>query len=110
MSGRAFAEAFLAGDAAGAAELLDDDVTFHSPVRDYEGRARVAAVLAMVTRELGRGEIEQVIEDGDETVTFFTAGDLEGMLRVRGASDITLMARPLKILLPLVERLQNASP
>jgi hypothetical protein len=109
MSGRDFAEAFLSGDAAGAAEQLAEDVTFHSPVRDYHGRARVAEVLGMVTHVLGRGEIESVLEAGDETVTFFTAGELEGMLRVRGGSDVTLMARPLRVLLPAVERLQNAA-
>jgi hypothetical protein len=110
MSGRAFAEAFLSGDAEGAAAQLDEDVTFHSPVRDYHGRERVAAVLGMVTRELGRGEIEQVLEDGPDTVAFFSAGELEGVLRVQGGSDVTLMARPLRVLLPVVERLQNAAP
>ena len=109
MSGRAFAEAFLSGDAAGAAEQLDEGVTFHSPVRDYHGRARVGAVLGMVTRVLGRGEIDSVVEGEDETVTFFTAGELEGMLRVRGSNDVTLMARPLSVLLPAVERLQRAA-
>ena len=109
MSGRAFAEAFLSGDGRGAAELLDEDAVFHSPVRSYRGRARVGEVLGMVTRVLGRGEIESVVEGDDETVAFFNAGELEGVLRVRGGSDVTLMARPLKILLPLVERLQNAA-
>jgi hypothetical protein len=28
----------------------------------------------------------------------------------RGGSDVTLMARPLEVLLPLVERLQTAAP
>jgi hypothetical protein len=79
-------------------------------VRDYHGRERVAAVLGMVTRELGRGSIDHVLEDGAETVAFFTAGELEGVLRVREASDVTLMARPLKVLLPLVERLRDAAP
>jgi ketosteroid isomerase-like protein len=110
MNGRDFTEAFLAGDAEGAAALLSEDAVFHSPVRDYRGRARVAEVLGLVTRELGRGEIEQVLEDDAETVTFFSAGELEGMLRVRGSTDVTLMARPLKVLLPAVERLQSAAP
>jgi hypothetical protein len=109
MSGRHFAEAFLSGDAAGAAEHLAEDVTFHSPVRDYHGRERVAGVLALVTGVLGHGEIESVLEADDETVAFFKAGELEGVLRVRGASDVTLMARPLRVLLPAVERLQNAA-
>jgi ketosteroid isomerase-like protein len=116
MNGAAtFAEAFLSGDAAGAAALLDEDVTFHSPVRDYHGRERVAAVLAMVTRVLGRGSVEAVLEGADgETATFFTAqvggGTLEGVLRVRAGSDITLMARPLRVLLPAVEELAKAAP
>src|SRR3954465_3998175 len=110
MKGRDFAEAFFFGDARRAPALLDEDAVFRSPVRDYHGRERVAAVLGMVTRELGRGSIEHGLEDRAETVVFFTAGELEGVLRVRGASEITLMARPLKVLLPLVERLQNAAP
>ena len=110
MSGRAFAEAFLSGDGRGAAELLDEDAVFHSPVRDYRGRDRVAEVLALVTAELGRAEIEKVLEEDAETVVFFTAGELEGVLRVQGSTDVTLMARPLKVLLPAVERLQNAAP
>jgi hypothetical protein len=109
MNGRDFAEAFLSGDARGAAALLDEDAVFRSPVREYHGRERVAAVLGMVTRELGRGSIEHVLEDDGETVVFFNAGELEGVLRVRGASDITLMARPLRVLLPAVERLQAAA-
>src|SRR3954464_9108131 len=108
MGGRALAEAFLSGDAPRAAELLDEDAVFHSPVRDYRGRDRVAAGLALVTAELGRPEIERGLEEDGETVAFFTAGELEGVLRVRGASDMTLMARPLSVLLPAVERLQAA--
>src|SRR3954447_5416358 len=106
MGGRALAEAFLSGDAHRAAELLDEDAVFHSPVRDYRGRDRVAEVLALVTAELGRAEIEKVVEDDAETVAFFAAAEVEGVLRVRGASDMTLMARPLSVLLPAVERLQ----
>jgi hypothetical protein len=109
MNGRDFAEAFLSGDARRAAELLDEDAVFHSPVRDYRGRDRVAEVLGLVTAELGRAEIEKVLEDDGETVVFFNAGELEGVLRVRGASDVTLMARPLRVLLPAVERLQAAA-
>src|SRR3954452_24052836 len=109
MDGRRFAEAFLSGDAAGAGALLEEDVTFHSPVRDYHGRERVSAVLGMVTQVLGRGSVEAVLGEGDETATFFTAqvgdGTLEGVLRTRGGGDVTLMARPLKVLLPAVERL-----
>src|SRR3954452_12327415 len=110
MDGRRFAEAFLSGDAAGAGALLAEDVTFHSPVRDYHGRERVAAVLGMVTRVLGRGSVEAVLEGpDDDTATFFTAqvggGTLEGVVRVRGSSDVYLMARPLSVLLPAVEEL-----
>jgi hypothetical protein len=114
MDGRRFAEAFLSGDAEGAGALLGEDAVFHSPVRDYHGRERVTAVLGMVTQVLGRGSVEAVLEGADgDTATFFTAqvgdGTLEGVLRVRGAGDVTLMARPLKVLLPAVERLQAAS-
>jgi hypothetical protein len=109
-----FAEAFLAGDVESAVALLPEDVTFHSPMRDYHGRERVAAVLGMVTEVLGRGSVEAVLDGDDgDTATFFTAqvgdGTLEGVVRTHGP-DITLMARPLRVLLPAVERLQNAGP
>jgi hypothetical protein len=109
-----FAEAFLTGDMAAVDALLASDVTFHSPLTDYRGRERVSEVLTMVARVLGPGEIEKVLEAEGETATFFTAqvgeGTLDGVLRVKGTSDITLMARPLRVLLPAVERLQGAAP
>jgi predicted SnoaL-like aldol condensation-catalyzing enzyme len=109
-----FAEAFLAGDVESAAALLAEDVTFHSPMRDYHGRERVVTVLSMVAEVLGRGSVEAVLEGDDgDTATFFTAqvgeGTLEGVVRTHGP-DITLMARPLRVLLPAVDRLQNAAP
>ena len=116
MNGREIAEAFLSGDIEAATGSLTEDAVFHSPVRDYHGRERVAAVLGMVTHVLGRGEISSVLEaaDGAESATFFTAqvgeGTLDGVLRVKGTSDITLMARPLRVLLPAVKQLQGAAP
>jgi hypothetical protein len=111
--GPSFAEAFLAGDAEAAAALLAPDVTFHSPLTDYHGRERVAEVLGMVVQVLGPGEVQTVLEGEDETATFFTAkvgdGILEGVVRTKGSSDITLMARPLAVLLPAVEQLRNAA-
>jgi hypothetical protein len=108
-----FAEAFLGGDMATVRGLLAPDVTFHSPLTDYHGRERVAEVLGMVVQVLGPGEIEAVLEGDGETATFFTAqvgdGTLEGVVRTRGSNDITLMARPLAVLLPAVEQLRNAA-
>jgi hypothetical protein len=107
------AEAFLGGDMATVRELLAPDVTFHSPLTDYHGRERVAEVLGMVVQVLGRGEVEAVLEGDGETATFFTAevrdGTLEGVLRIKGSTDITLMARPLAVLLPAVEQLRSAA-
>src|SRR3954466_558677 len=81
-------DAFLAGDVAGAAAHLAPDATFHSPVADYEGRDRIAALWSAVAQVLRAPRPTAVIEGDDGTVAFFTAtfdgraGD--GMLRVVG--------------------------
>jgi hypothetical protein len=118
--GASLAEALLGGDLETTRALLALDVTFHSPVTDYHGRGRVAAVLTLVSRVLGPGMPDAVLASPDgETATFFATqvGDrtLDGVLRVRvgdggEVADITLMARPLSVLLPAVEMLQNAAP
>src|SRR3954453_2607605 len=104
-------EAFLAGDVAGAAGHLAPDATFHSPVADYDGSERIAALWAAGGQVLDGPQATAVIDGEDETVAFFTAtfqgrrGD--GVLRVVGepARDVTLMVRPLETLIPAVKEM-----
>jgi hypothetical protein len=107
----ALVDAFLAGDIAGAAAHLAPDATFHSPVADYDGSERIAALWSTVARVLQAPRVTAIVEGDGETVAFFSAtfqgrpGD--GMLRVIGepARDVTLMVRPLETLIPAVKEM-----
>jgi hypothetical protein len=101
---------FLAGNAEAVTTLLADDATFHSPVADYAGRERYAPVLAALTQVVGEASATTVVDGPHETVAFFT-GTIEGrrgegVLRVVGDTDVTLMVRPLSTLLAGVERMK----
>jgi hypothetical protein len=106
---RAIVDAFVAGDAARAVELLGPDARFHSPVRTYEG-TQAEAVLTAVVQVVGDRELTTVHETPEETVAFFTGviggRPGEGVLRVRG-SELTLMVRPLKALLLGIEEMER---
>jgi SnoaL-like domain len=111
-TGRAVVAAFAAGDAAAVVGRLARDVTFHSPVTDYQGRERVAEVLAAVVRVLRELGLKQVWEGPNQTAAFFTARvdgrDADGVLLVvapadRPATELTLMLRPLATLVAGIE-------
>ena len=106
-SSRRLIDAFLAGDAASAAAGLAPDATFHSPVRDYQGRDRIGAVWRAVAGVIADARTTSVHVATRETAAFFTGTvadrPLDGVLRVitddRGrARDVTLMVRPLAAL------------
>jgi hypothetical protein len=107
----ALVDAFLAGDVAAAAAHLAPDATFHSPVADYDGRERIAALWATVAQILEDPQPTGLVEGEGEAVAFFTGtfdgrpGD--GMLRVVGepARDVTLMVRPLETLIAAVKEM-----
>jgi len=103
-------DAFLAGDGPALRELLAPDVTFHSPVADYQGRARAGDVLAAVTEVLGAPRATSILSGPGEAVAFFAVDvdgrHADGVLRVAGV-DVTLMLRPLKTLLAGVERMRQ---
>jgi SnoaL-like domain len=113
-SGQRIVDAFLAGDAAAVTGALAADGTFHSPVADYRGRDRYAPVLTAVTQVVGDASATSVVERDGETVAFFTATvegrPGEGVLRVVGDTDLTLMVRPLGTLLAGVERMKALLP
>jgi ketosteroid isomerase-like protein len=106
-------DAFLAGDTDAAIARLADDATFHSPVADYTGRARIAKVWGAVAEVVTDAQADRVLVDGDRAVAFFTgtaAGrPIDGVVHAVGSpvADVTLMVRPLDALLPAVERMKD---
>jgi hypothetical protein len=108
-------EAFASGDARAFVGRLAPDVTFHSPVRDYHGRERVATVLAALVQVVSEVRLTRVIDGPEETVAFFVArgggAHADGVLRVlaahdRPATELTLMLRPLEALLAGIEQMK----
>jgi SnoaL-like domain len=106
---------FLAGDAAGMAELLGAGATFRSPVTEYRGRERVREVLAAVVQVVDDRRLTRLLEAPGATAAAFDAtvdGRAgEGVLLIVGTSDggvseVTLMVRPLRSLLAGIERMK----
>ena len=112
-----FVDALRAGDGAGIAQSLSDDVVFHSPVADYRGRDEVLTVLVTIGTVIDDVRVRRQILQGDETVTFIE-GVIDGRAidgivdQVHGPdgrlSEITLMLRPLDALLEGVRRMGEA--
>jgi hypothetical protein len=82
---------------------LADDVRFHSPVADYQGRADVAHLFGLIARVLEDVVVTRTVSDGDATITFLTATvggrALDGVLdEHRDAAgrlvEATLLLRP----------------
>lgn len=110
-------EAIRAGDDAALNELTADDVRFHSPVTDYEGRPRVVHLLRTIGGILEELEAEETFHAPSVTVTIASArvegSSVTAMLReevdAAGALvDLTLMVRPLEVLMKAVERMGKA--
>jgi hypothetical protein len=84
---------------------LADDVTFHSPIRSYTGRADVAHLFATIGKVLGNITEQHSHVTGTRSATEFTGrageNDLNGVL-VQQLDDegrlieVTLMLRPFK--------------
>jgi hypothetical protein len=111
---RQIVDALLAGDASAATALLDPAATFHSPVADYHGAERIGTVWNAVVQLLTDARTTAIHETPEETVAFFTAKvhgrPADGILRVVGTRDVTLMLRPLSTLLPAVKRMAELLP
>jgi SnoaL-like domain len=115
-TGQRIVQAFETGDHAALVAQLAPDATFHSPVTHYDGRERIAAVLAAVTQVVTIPFVSQVYEAPGETAAFFTATlegrRAQGVLLVQAAGDapatgLTLWIRPLKSLLTGIERMRE---
>jgi SnoaL-like domain len=105
-------DAIASGDRDAVADLLADDVVFHSPVQTYRGRDQVAHLLAAIGTVMEDVESLRKLEG----VTFFAGriGEhpVDGVLDVRGhapdIAEITLYLRPLAALQAGVARLTRA--
>ena len=97
-----------AGDFAGTAALLADDVVFRSPVafKPYEGKAIVGAILRGVGRVFTDFRYVRELEDADGSgsalifETFVDGVSLQGMDLIRWndaglITEFTVMVRPL---------------
>jgi hypothetical protein len=106
-------EAIGQSDHDALAELLVEDVVFHSPVQTYRGRDQVILLLVTIGGVLENIEITRTV-DG---ITFFAAQveehPIDGVLVERPDSggritEITLMARPLAQLQAAAARMARA--
>jgi hypothetical protein len=93
--------------AADVAPLLDDDVVFHSPVADYQGRADVAHLLATIASCISELQpTEELLGETSTATTFVAAVDgrrIDGALVQRCTEagllvEATLLLRPLAVL------------
>jgi hypothetical protein len=117
MSASPLVAALRASDRAALADLLSDDVAFHSPVTDYHGRDQVVHLLATIGTVIDDVRVRRELSEGRETVAFVEGAiggrAVEGVLdyvrdeagRVR---ELTLMLRPLDALLEGVKRMGAA--
>jgi hypothetical protein len=100
---RPLVDAFLSGNASAAAALLAPDARFHSPIRDYSGAERIAAVWRAVAGVVTEARPTSVHEHDRETIAFFVGAiksqPVDGVLRTLTdndgrVNDVTLMLRP----------------
>jgi hypothetical protein len=114
MSAKAFQAAVLAGDEAGLAEVLAEDVVFRSPAvfKPYEGRDATLLVLRAVSQVFEDFRYDDRFEGEDGEVLLFSArvGDRElngiDLLRFDDEGkvrELIVMIRPLSGLNALVE-------
>lgn len=106
-----------AADRAAIAGLLSDDVAFHSPVTDYQGRDQVVNLLATIGTVIDDIRVRRELVQGREIATFVEGevdgraieGVLDQRLDEQGkVSEITLLLRPLEALLAGVKRMGAA--
>jgi len=93
-------------------DVLAESVRFRSPVTDYEGRADVAHLLALIASVVSDLRATRELTDGYGTTTFITGqvqgyaldGVLDEHLDVHGRlAEATLMLRPLAALRVAIE-------
>lgn len=109
----ALLEALRAGDRAALSQLLAENVVFDGPVGTYHGREDVLRLLMAIARVLDDVRATRQLHAAGETCSFVTARleeEAEGVLdEVRdeqgGIIQLTLMLRPLEVLLVAIERM-----
>jgi hypothetical protein len=96
---------------------LSEDAVFHSPVRDYRGRADVAHILMTIGAAVGEVEAQYEFAADREVVTIVRAdcGDhrMSGVLHETydafgRVEDATLLLRPLSTLLEAITAMRAA--
>ena len=109
--------AIRASDRGALAELLSDDVAFHSPVTDYRGRDQVVHLLATIGTVIDDVRVRRELSEREETVAFIEGSiggrAVEGVLdqihdEAGRVSELTLVLRPLDVLLEGVKRMGAA--
>lgn len=98
-------------------ELLTEEVRFHSPVADYEGRADVAHLFTLIAGVLEGVRPGRTLSAAGDRATFFSGlavgRPIEGVLRERHdeqgvVEEATLMLRPLSALQAAVRSMTDA--
>ncbi len=98
-------------------DILSEDVVFHSPVRDYHGRADVAHIVMTIGSVLQEIEAQRELSAERRLVTVITAA--HGDHRMTGVLDenydalgrverATLLLRPLSALLEAITAMRAA--
>jgi hypothetical protein len=96
---------------------LSENVVFHSPVRDYHGRADVAHILMTIGDVLDEIKAEGELVAEDQLVTFLTAARahqrMSGVLHetydaLGRVEQATLLLRPLSALLEAITLMRAA--
>src|SRR4051812_2559022 len=109
-----FVAALLSGDRSTLDRALADDVVFHSPVRTYTRREDVLHLLSMLGAVLPGTRAVRSWPGADGCATVIAGEQVEGVLdgiveerhgpdgRVR---EVTLMLRPIHVMMPTVKRM-----
>jgi hypothetical protein len=110
------ADAYLAGDLATIESRLAPDATFRSPVTEYTGAAEIMPVLAALGEVVtGLRATSRLDGTGESAVMFAGSVDgreVQGVFHVEATLDgrvscITLMVRPLEVLLAGIEAMRQ---
>lgn len=97
--------------------LLSEDVVFHSPVRDYQGRADVAHILITIGNVLDDIKPQRELLADRQVITIITAAycghGMNGVLdeacdRLGRVERATLLLRPLSTLLDAITGMRAA--